>query len=411
MGLIIFLIKVKLGIMKKYIFKLFLAVSLFFAGITSVIYASSVNDLEKVIIDPVKDNTYTISMFFSENYRGKAFIQKIDNGYYNIFLPDVQLNKKKIKANYRNRFDKKNVKLKIEQKPYKNKDYDSSYIRVSVNMNSDYSLRLLSKNIDELNFGFFSDATNVYSLILVSFFLIIFLLIRKISKIISSMNYTNSYTSFPKNFNVPNIELSESTNFKRNLNLKTSKEPEDSAAVESAASLKAADKSSFDCFKIRQNIENINIDTEFSSVIEKTSNLLKEKAKIITNKFKTNPILSAPSQQEENKTEANSKVNELEKIYKSANETPVRRNEILSIIKLSPNRGVYLSKVENYIILYGFIGNKNYPLRRFRDLSQINLQARYYDKNSNNDVFIVRIDDYKAMIEFSRDSIKELAVI
>ena len=63
------------------------------------------------------------------------------------------------------------------------------------------------------------------------------------------------------------------------------------------------------------------------------------------------------------------------------------------------------------LALFGFVGENIYLLKKFSDLAQINLQARFYDKNGNNDVYIVRLDSYKAMVEISNDSMKELAVL
>ena len=59
--------------------------------------------------------------------------------------------------------------------------------------------------------------------------------------------------------------------------------------------------------------------------------------------------------------------------------------------------------------LFGYINNKVFLLEKFRDLSQINLQARYYDKSGDNDIYILRLDNYKAMVEISNNSVKELA--
>ena len=50
-------------------------------------------------------------------------------------------------------------------------------------------------------------------------------------------------------------------------------------------------------------------------------------------------------------------------------------------------------------------------LKKFNDLSQITLQARYYDKSGSNDLYILRLDTYKAMVEISDAEIKELAVL
>ncbi len=100
-----------------------------------------------------------------------------------------------------------------------------------------------------------------------------------------------------------------------------------------------------------------------------------------------------------------------EKIVK-VQKPKVLKEEILTILNISPTKGFYLSTFENGIMfLYGFVNNKKFLLNKFFDMSQVNLQARFYQKNGNNDVYIVRIDSYKAMIEVSENSIEELAKI
>ncbi len=378
--------------MKNINIKLFIITALLFFNTTFILASSESNNLERITINPLENNTFNISLYFSNDFNTKAYIQKVENGFYYIYLPDTKMNGRNIKVNYKNKFDKKYLKLKTEEKPFKNKVKDSSYTRIALTMNSDYSLNLISKNIKDYKFNIMEDfSINIYSLIFIGFCLVLGILARKLAQILKSDYNMNSYTAFPSGYTPPkpaeNTDEALRKNFKYNLN-KTSVKQQDEQDLKQ--NIKTADNNSFKCFNIPLKNENNSFQDDFNSVIKKTSELLKEKAQIIKNKLHTNPINEKNPKQKEN----------INKNY-----------EILSIIKLDNNRGFYLSKENNEILLYGFIGGKTLPLRKFIDLPQISLQARFYDKNKKNDIFIVRVDSYKAMIEFSDTTIKELAII
>ena len=85
--------------------------------------------------------------------------------------------------------------------------------------------------------------------------------------------------------------------------------------------------------------------------------------------------------------------------------------ELLSVLNITPNKGFYLTNLDDTIALFGFVNNNVFLFDRFKDLSQINLQARFYDRSGNNEIYIVRLDSFKAMIEISDSGMKELARI
>ena len=87
------------------------------------------------------------------------------------------------------------------------------------------------------------------------------------------------------------------------------------------------------------------------------------------------------------------------------------RAELLSELHITPNKGFYLTTINDSFSLFGFVNDNVFLLKNFEDLSQINLQARFYDKNGDNDIYIVRLDTYKAMVEISDTKILELAVL
>lgn len=365
---------------KKLSIKFFAVLSLFvFMAVASFARSFEINNIEKITIEPIRNNTCTLNMYFDSDYSGKAFIQKIANGAYTVYLPEAAMKNKKIKTIYRNKYDKKLVRFHFEQKTYKQKNNDSNYVKITVQMSSDYNLRLLSKNIAEEGFVFFTQPTfDASPFILIAFGLVLFFMIRKFLDILETKNNPTSYTTFPKSFKIPQKqpELIEKEMFKRNLNY-VRKIKDDIKQ-----NLKMADSSSFDCFKIKsENKESIN-----NNINEINTNI---KQKQITNdKLQTNPITK-----------------------KEQTETVKINTDILSNIKLSDTTGFYIKAENNEAVLYGYSSDNTFELKRFKDLSVLNLQARFYDKNGENDIYIVRIDSYKAMVEFTSSSIRELAVL
>ena len=177
--------------------------------------------------------------------------------------------------------------------------------------------------------------------------------------------------------------------------------------------LKQADKSSFDCFELpfAEDIKSSN-NYEFHSTLNQASKLLKEKPSLVKLRH-TNPITRT------NLTDASGlqmpAVEDLmpKKKTKTINietEKPTQA-ELISVLNITPNKGFYLTTVDDTLALFGFINENVFLFKKFSDLSQINLQARYYDRNGDNDIYIVRLDDYKAMIEISDTSMRELAKI
>ncbi len=388
---------------KNVFFKIFTLLFLILSFVLpSIAVDKTVSGISKIVIDPLENNKYTLNLFFENSYKGKAFLQKIQNGYYYVYLPDTTLNKKKIKTIYKNKYDKKNITINADEKNFlNNKNKNTNYVRISVNMNSDYSLRLLSKDIKDYNF--LSDISfssiNIFSLIILVFGVIVFLLFKKLTNILKTAN-SLSYTAFPENFHVRKPSY--------NKNLKLVKKPKyRRSGLISGISLKnrlrAADKKSFDCFNLSsQNLTEYN-KYDFKSAIKETSNLLRTNPK--ANKIKhTNPISNAYNEALElDLPSVEDKVKEEQQHEKKA--------ELLSVLNITNDKGFYLTTVGEKIALFGFIGEKVFLLKEFNDLSQINLQARFYDKNGDSDVYIVRLDDYKSMVEISDNSIRELAVL
>ena len=376
---------------KNLFFKLFTIAMLFVCSITCAF--ASVQDLvsvKKIYVEPLNNDTYSVSLFFDKQYNDKAFLHKVDKGSYSVFLPNSYVNEKKLDIDYKNRLDKRNISFEIEQKPYVNKSNDSVYVKLNINMNKDYSLKLLSKNIKDEKFSFFSSLDiNAFSFILVLLGLSVFLLLRKLYKFSKKSKLSKSFTSFPDSFYFPSLSM----NFSKTIHATkpTIKE-----------SLKASDNNTFTCFDITPQ-EKTNMNSyNYKSSIKETSSILKKTKQtnpLAKSQYDESKHLDLPYAQKEYNHEA------------SVQQEEEKKAELLSVLHLTPNTGFYLTNSDDKMGLFGFIGDDVFFLKSFSDLSQINLQARFYDKNGDNDVYIVRLDSYKAMVEISKDRMRELVVL
>lgn len=389
--------------MKNFSFIKLFTFTLLFLFTAIVVQAKEVtyNNISRVIIDPIKNNTCTLNIYFDNTYKSKAFIQKISDDSYTVFIPDTRINNKKIKVIYKNNRNKKDIKLSFDQKPYLNKGMESNYIIMSINMNNGYSLKLLSKTSKDYHFMYSTNnLINTFSLFLLGLIILMYLTIRKLSKLIKESKRNNNYTIFPNKFSVR--KKSNTKFLKHNRNIKC-KSNTFTTKPNFKIEIKAADKNAFACFDIPSIVKQINNTNayEYKSSIKQTSTILKSKNNIKS--LHSNPINYNESEELD--------LPSVDELRKEEQQEKEKNAELLSILSITPTKGFYLTTYENTIALFGYIGESVFLLQKFSDLSQINLQARFYDKNGDNDVYIVRLDSYKAMVEISNDSIKELVVL
>lgn len=383
---------------KNFYFKLFTIAALFiFSTIAALAQTADLTFIKKISIEPLQNNTYTMNLYFDKTFTGKAFIHKVDTGFYSIFLPNTEVNLRKLTVNYKSKYDKNNINFEIEQKPFINKDDESSYVKINVNMKNDYSLKLMSKNIADDKFGLSSfSSVNTYSFILIILGLVIFFMFRKLLNMAKAGKRQNSYTAFPDSFKVHNFKQNEKLTFEKNLqNIRLKHIPNIGLSYKNST----ADAKSFSCFEINKNKDEKMNTYEFKSAI-------KESSAILTKTKQTNPI---KKQQSFENSELDLPL--AEKPLQEEEQNGNNKAELISVLNITPGKGFYLTNLEDTMALFGFIGENVFLLKKFNDLSQINLQARYYDKNGDNDVYIVRLDSYKAMVEISDKAMKELVVL
>lgn len=375
------------------LFVLFLFLIPTFAG------AEELNTISRITVEHPIDNKYNLSLFFNEKFNGRAFIQEKEAGSYLVFIQDTTVNKDSIKISYKDKKDKSKIKIQIEDKPIIKNNKQSNYVKLTVNTKNDYSIGLLANTIYDAPKKT-SNKANIFSLIIIGLFAFLVFGIKKLTE--NTNNNNKSYTAFPSKYT--------NTNENKELSAASNKEKENlfhTAVLEKVnlkKTLKTIDNNSFNCFNFpeAENVQKPN-NAEFKSTLNQTSKLLKEKT--IKSKI-SNPIRSTKEDLSELKLPLVKEIEKTKQLNKKTDEP-----ELLSELHITPTKGFYLTTVNDTFALFGFVGEKIYLLKKFNDLSQINLQARFYDTHANNDMYIVRLDSYKAMIEISDTGMKELAVL
>ena len=370
--------------MKKNLFIKLFVITLFSLSIIIPAFSQTQNStISRILINPLQDNTYILNVYFDNDFNGQLYMEKNDNGFYSIYLTDAELDLNKTKIIYKKNSDKRKIVLALEQNPLSTKGRLSNYVTMDVSMNADYSIKILPKNISEDKFLFFiTPLLNAFPIFLFFGIFIMLLLLKKVIYLSGNGYRTNSYTKLPDSFYTNGLKYSQNFKYYKNKINKLSKRDTNKKIINTVK------KTAFKCFDISEH-EN------------KMQNIPHLKIEKIKPSLQTNPIdketLDIPF------VEDVIKINVPRQDKYGA--------EIISSIDIDKSKGVYLANVDNELCLYGHINHKPFLIKKFKDLTQINLQARYYDDTSDGKVYIVRIDAYKAMIEFSQTSIRELVVL
>ncbi len=351
-------------------------VFLFFGMLASFASETGMNTLDRIIIEPSNQKEITLNMLFNDNYKGNAFIQKITDGSYYVFLPDSVIAKSGAKIHYSSGFDRKKIKLTVSQNEAIKGNSTTNYVRISVDMLDDYAINLVSGLDSDYN-GFLMQIKSLNFVSLFALFAvaaIIYMLFRLVKRTKETIDKGN-YTSVPKTF-IPDFKNNNS--------------PADK-------SLKSGSDNSFECFDIPVKQNKSQTSYEIESTLNQTSKLLNENSGTVRLKH-TNPILKAAT-------------GTPGLLIPAVDEAEIKKQKIISKLNISHNKGFYVTSENNKTYLFGFVNDKSFLLQEFNRISQINLQARYYDKKDNKETYIVRLDNYKSMIEISEFDMRELAKI
>ncbi len=74
---------------------------------------------------------------------------------------------------------------------------------------------------------------------------------------------------------------------------------------------------------------------------------------------------------------------------------------LISKVEIAPDKGFYLTKYENQVALIGYIRNNVCVLKKFGYRAVNSLQVRLNERGMDKDVYIVKVDGYKALVDVS----------
>lgn len=365
------------------------------------------NVISKIIVEPALNNTVTLNLLFDKDFKGNAFLQKRDMGSYYVFLPDTVSKGKHPQVIFKDNKDREGINIDSVEKPFIKEDVKSNYVRVSVDMADDYSIKLISGLESDYNtFLIFMKNLDYPTIAIAAISLIVLMLIlNAIRETKQAAKNRRTNTRYPASFlNSPSTYLKRT---EREVQPQIQRPILPKKNIRNT--IKPAERNSFDCFELpfAEDMKSAS-EYEFKSTLNQASKMLKEKPSLSRLRH-TNPINKKSKSSSELSMPAIEDVLNIPVREKKIEQKP--EAELLSVLNITPSKGFYLTTVDDTMALFGFINDNVFLLKKFKDLSQINLQARYYDRNGDNDIYIVRLDSYRAMIEISEDSMKELAKI
>ena len=116
-----------------------------------------------------------------------------------------------------------------------------------------------------------------------------------------------------------------------------------------------------------------------------------------TARFNEKPIRNSSETKENNATEN-------KKQYISNPVEPTLINQA----KISKTKGFYLVRYGSEVALMGYIKDQVFLINSFQNTNQSFVQTRLTEKKRGSDIYMVRSDDYKALVEVSKDTMKTL---
>ncbi len=390
----------------KYFFKLFiLAFMPVMFSVPSFAEGETINSLSQIVVDKPIDNDYMLSLYFKEHFQGNAFLQKRKNGSFFVYIPDTVMTSKNVKMIYKGNVRQSDVKISIEEQPFIKEEGQSRYIRLAVDTPVNSDIQLTAQVLDKSKSIIGGSFMGIYSIIIFVLLAVVSILSFSIFNAVKSINRrSNSYTTFPAEFlNSPNEYVRKTTD---KLTYEKPAKIDVDAKIISPISTNV-----FSCFNLPLKKEELS--APISSAVDNVTTPSIEDRTIqssVTNPIKKqNSVIEDESELDLPSTD-DITPEKNDEIVQTDDET--YRPELISELKIAANKGFYLTTVgDNSFALFGYIGEKIFFLQKFNDLTQVNLQTRFYDRKGEKDLYIVKLDSYKAMLSVSEDEIKELAVI
>lgn len=369
------------------------------------------NTLKEIDVKKSSSNSYLINLLFYENYTEPLSIQKKEANRYSIILPETKISANNLNVIYET--DKDKIKLNVTEHPYLDSSINNGYVKIIINTVNNASIKVasdvdlatpaekvdkdsieiikkeevkaqdLAKNNPQNEFELtpppISQAPKappapkdyIDIMMLISLVLFVFLLgARLLYKFIKNKRQQTAVSETQNDTAAGEKEKSELV--KNNVSSKetfaqhlSDEPPSDTSEDDDEAS------NFFTPPDISSTHSNINKSETPSAGILSNVKLVKEEAPVKTQTAVSNPIL-------------------------------------ISNTQVGKNIGFYLIEHDKSYAVLGYIEDEIYVVKTFPYIINPKLQLRLHEKQQNCAVYILRLDEYKALIKISKDEIKVL---
>lgn len=370
------------------------------------------NSLNGVEVKKESLNKYSINLLFDGNYSEPLTIQQKGKNLYSIILPETKKTSETISI-LQNKNNEK-VQLKIQEYPYLDQSINNGYVKIIVKTKDNVALKTTA--------------------------------IKGISKPqLPTPVVAKTIQTKPQNISNKQVQSTFAPIAKDEKNITQTKPTIDKATppevIESKNDTEINNIASIDEKPLKINYLDLMIEMAlllFITLISlrKIRSLFKkakerEQFKFSTIKEKTSAEMNQGfknefeklKEKEDELNKASSSDNEINTKIKLINEakTPIKEEKVieeqetappapdlLSNISIAENKGFYLINYEDETALVGYINDEIFIINKFGTVKNCNLQTRLNEEKEGKSVYIVRLDDYKALVEVSDENMNLL---
>ena len=127
-------------------------------------------------------------------------------------------------------------------------------------------------------------------------------------------------------------------------------------------------------------------------------------------KNQSNPFVTKSAEQEPTVIETKTQETQIAEAEEEIREEAPNPDypELISQVRISKNKGLYLVNYDDQYSLLGYINDKIFVIKKFETITNKKLQVRVNAKTEKSTTYIVRIDKYKALIDVSASTMKTL---
>lgn len=370
------------------IFLVFFAIQLSAMAISSY-YKNFLNTIE---IKKDTFNKYSVNLKFNHSYTEPLVIQQKGKNLYSIVLPETKKSTKAFNIIKEKNTDK--IQLKVAEYPYLDQTIDNGYVKIILRTQGNVSLTATTpKKVSEENQSVATKKIQKHTEKPAP-------VAKTITKVKQTIKKPEIKTPIENTAPVAKPTALPITNITQEPNTDQTQNTDNSNLFDFIIGLSL-------CLlvilvsakKIKNIINKKRFKVELPTVI-KTKSETGFKSEFERLKEKENELTMASSVRNEvdNKIKL---INEAKIVEKEEPKNP--QPDLLSNIPIDENKGFYLVNVESQVALIGYINDEIFIINRFDNLKCTNLQTRLNERQNDKSTYIVRLDDYRALVEVTED--------